>query len=91
MFGLFSKVKNWFVTLDSDNDGRIIDDIAEEAVKDVKKVVAKVKKTKKQLETLTKSQLEEFGREIDIELDRRLTKAKLVAQLVSAQRKKKGE
>ena len=49
------------------------------------------KKTKKELEALTKKQLEEFGREIGIELDRRLLKSKLVTQLVSEQRKIKGE
>ena len=49
------------------------------------------KKTKKELEALTKKQLEEFGREIGIELDRRLLKSKLVTQLVSEQRKVKGE
>ena len=91
MFDVFGKIKSWFVTIDKVADGDIIDDIAEEVIKDVKKTVTKVKKTKKQLEALTKNQLEEFGREINVELDRRLTKAKLVAQLVSAQRKKKGE
>tara|TARA_R110001632_G_scaffold92705_3_gene197916 strand:- start:1029 stop:1304 length:276 start_codon:yes stop_codon:yes gene_type:complete len=91
MFGLFNKVKSWFSTPDENDNGLVIDDIAKVAIKDVKKAVVKVKKTKKQLEALTKNQLEEFGREINVELDRRLTKAKLVAQLVSAQRKKKGE
>lgn len=91
MFGVFNTIKKWFVAQDIDNDGQIIDDIAEKTIKDVKKPAVKVKKTKKQLEGLTKKQLEEFGREIGVELDRRLLKAKLVAQLVSAQRKKKGE
>jgi hypothetical protein len=91
MFGVFNTIKKWFVAQDIDNDGQIIDDIAEKTIKDVKKAAVKVKKTKKQLEGLTKKQLEEFGREIGVELDRRLLKAKLVAQLVSAQRKKKGE
>lgn len=57
----------------------------------VEKVAKKVVKTKKQLEALTKKQLEEYGRELGIELDRRLTKDKLVAQLLKEQKKKKGD
>jgi len=52
----------------------------------VKKVAPKVAKkpkktTKAELSKLTKVQLEELGRQKGIELDRRLSKAKLVAQL----------
>lgn len=49
------------------------------------KAPAKPKKmTKKELGKLTKVKLEELGRENGIELDRRLTKDKLVAQLHKA-------
>jgi len=53
----------------------------------VKKVAPKIatkpkkKTTKKELSKLTKVQLEQLGRQKGIELDRRLSKAKLVAQL----------
>lgn len=83
MFGFFDTVKKWFAT-----DDIAIDNAVLAAPKPKKKPK---KKTKKELEQLTKKQLEEFGREIEIELDRRLTKAKLVNQLVQAQRKSKGE
>lgn len=79
MFGFFDTVKKWFTTKDI-----AIDNVVVASPKPKKK-------TKKELEQLTKKQLEEFGREIEIELDRRLTKAKLVNQLVQAQRKSKGE
>ena len=78
MFGFFDTVKKWFAIEDT-------------AIDNVAVATTKPKKTKKQLEQLTKKQLEEFGREMDVELDRRLTKAKLVNQLVQAQRKSKGE
>ena len=42
------------------------------------------KVTKAELSKMTKVKLEELGRENGIELDRRLTKAKLVAQLHKA-------
>jgi hypothetical protein len=42
------------------------------------------KSTKKELSKLTKVQLEELGRQKGIELDRRLTKDKLVKQLHKA-------
>lgn len=46
------------------------------------KVAKKPKKTTKaELSKLTKVQLEQLGRQKGIELDRRLSKAKLVAQL----------
>lgn len=49
------------------------------------KAPAKAKKvTKAELSKMTKVKLEELGRENGIELDRRLTKAKLVAQLHKA-------
>lgn len=61
----------------------------QEKKKPVKKAAPKVKAekklTKKELSKLTKVQLEELGRQkAGIELDRRLTKAKLVAQLHKA-------
>jgi|TARA_Y100001949_G_scaffold119882_1_gene101951 hypothetical protein len=57
-----------------------------EKKKAVKKVAPKIatkpkKTTKKELSKLTKVQLEELGRQKGIELDRRLSKDKLVAQL----------
>tara|TARA_B100000809_G_C15041438_1_gene495664 strand:+ start:796 stop:1038 length:243 start_codon:yes stop_codon:yes gene_type:complete len=58
-----------------------------EKSKVVKKVAPKIatkttkKTTKKELSKLTKLQLEELGRQKGIELDRRLSKTKLVAQL----------
>ena len=57
-----------------------------EKKKAVKKVALKIatkpkKTTKKELSKLTKVQLEELGRQKGIELDRRLSKDKLVAQL----------
>lgn len=49
------------------------------------KAPAKAKKlTKAELSKMTKVKLEEIGRDNGIELDRRLTKAKLVAQLHKA-------
>jgi hypothetical protein len=49
------------------------------------KAPAKAKKeTKAELSKMTKVKLEELGRDNGIELDRRLTKAKLVAQLHKA-------
>jgi hypothetical protein len=49
------------------------------------KAPAKAKKlTKAELSKMTKTKLEEIGRDNGIELDRRLTKAKLVAQLHKA-------
>tara|TARA_A200000159_G_scaffold34162_1_gene30756 strand:+ start:668 stop:904 length:237 start_codon:yes stop_codon:yes gene_type:complete len=49
------------------------------------KAPAKAKKlTKAELSKMTKAKLEEIGRDNGIELDRRLTKAKLVAQLHKA-------
>ena len=60
-----------------------------EKKKAVKKVAPKIatkpkKTTKKELSKLTKVQLEELGRQKGIELDRRLTKDKLVKQLHKA-------
>jgi len=58
-----------------------------EKKKAVKKVAPKIatkpkkKTTKAELSKLTKVQLEQLGRQKGIELDRRLSKAKLVAQL----------
>ena len=81
MLSLFlNTVKNMFSSTNLKTDNVVLDETAPET-----------KTTKKELEALTKKQLEEFGREIGIELDRRLLKSKLVTQLVSEQRKIKGE
>lgn len=81
MLSLFlNTVKNMFSSAELKTDNVVLDETA-----------PVTKKTKKELEALTKKQLEEFGREIGIELDRRLLKSKLVTQLVSEQRKIKGE
>jgi|TARA_B110000444_G_scaffold215903_1_gene214024 hypothetical protein len=50
----------------------------------VKKVTKASLVTKAELSKMTKVKLEELGRDNGIELDRRLTKAKLVAQLYKA-------
>jgi len=47
-----------------------------------KKVEKKVKK--KNLKSMTKKQLESYGRELGVELDRRHNKAKLIARLEEA-------
>ena len=54
------------------------DEVKEKAPTKAKKV------TKAELSKMTKVKLEELGRDNGIELDRRLTKAKLVAQLHKA-------
>ena len=43
-------------------------------------------KNRKELQSMTKKQIEEYGRELGIELDRRLTKAKLIAQVEKEQK-----
>jgi len=63
-------------------------DTVEQEVVEVKEEVPQApKKTRKQLQSMTKKQIEEFGRELGIELDRRLTKAKLIAQVEKEQGK----
>ena len=84
MFGFLKKL---FGAVDENNNGSIVDDVTQHVVK----VAKKITKTKKELEALTKKQLEEHGRNLGIELDRRLTKAKLVVQLQKEQRRIKKE
>ncbi len=48
-------------------------------------VEVKEKKPKVNLQSMTKRQLEEYGRTLGIELDRRNNKKKLIARLESAQ------
>jgi hypothetical protein len=55
--------------------------------KEVAKGPAVKKVTKASLNKLTKAQLEERGRELGIELDKRLVKAKLVDQVFKAEQK----
>lgn len=54
-------------------------------VKSVEPVLEAPKKTSAELKAMTKKQLEEYGRTIGLELDRRLTKAKLVEIVEKAQ------
>ena len=76
-------VENVKDAADINNDGAVnMKDV--EAAVDV--VEEKIKKTKKQLDAMTKKALEEYGRVIGVELDRRLTKAKMVAQLLKGQK-----
>jgi len=51
----------------------------------------KKKKKKSELTKMTKVQLEELGRAYDVELDRRLTKTKLVDQLWKVVKPKKSK
>ena len=60
--------------------------VEQEVVEVVKEVPPTPVKTRKELQSMTKKQIEEFGRELGIELDRRLTKAKLIAQLEKEQK-----
>ena len=53
----------------------------QKSLKKARSVNPDKKPTKKELSKLTKIQLEELGRQKGIELDRRLTKAKLVNQV----------
>ena len=64
-----------------------IDTVEQEVVEVKEEVPQAPKKTRKQLQSMTKKQIEEFGRELGIELDRRLTKAKLIAQVEKEQGK----
>lgn len=52
------------------------------AVEEVIQTVKPIKKTRDQLQSLTKNQLKEYGRELGVEMDRRLSKAKLIANLL---------
>ena len=54
---------------------------AENAIEEVLVLKKQVIEKKSELTKMSKVQLEELGRAYDVELDRRLTKAKLVDQL----------
>lgn len=67
-------VSSLFGTLDRNNDGKLDES-------DFEVAKAEVKADLKALEKKTKAELEELGRKLGTELDKRLTKAKLVAQI----------
>ena len=73
-----------FNEVDSDGDVDIDDakKAVDNAVKGVKQAVAKLPSAAK-LKAQTKAQLEELGREFGIELDKRKTKDKMIADLKS--------
>jgi hypothetical protein len=75
---------NWIKKLFTSSEAPEVDTLVlKDEVKE--KAPAKAKKlTKSELSKMTKVKLEEIGRDNGIELDRRLTKAKLVAQLHKA-------
>tara|TARA_B100000963_G_scaffold355561_1_gene374045 strand:- start:430 stop:681 length:252 start_codon:yes stop_codon:yes gene_type:complete len=65
-----------------DDKPLVLTDEVEPKKNEVKPIIVKPSfKTKKDLSSMTKNRLEEVGRVYGIELDKRLTKAKLVDQL----------
>lgn len=74
---MFNWIKKLFV-----NTPVVSEDVVE--VKSVEPVLEAPKKTS-ELKAMTKKQLEEYGRTIGLELDRRLTKAKLIEIVEKAQ------
>ena len=79
MFGLIKKMCG---TVEETTEA-----VKQEVTEVVKEEAPQVtKKTRKQLQSMTKKQIEEYGRELGIELDRRLTKAKLIAQVEKEQK-----
>jgi hypothetical protein len=82
---MFGFIKKMFGATEK-TAGAAVEEVAE-VVEEIAQAPEKVVKTKKQLEALAKKQLEEYGRELGVELDRRLTKAKLIAQLLKEQKK----
>jgi hypothetical protein len=65
------------------NEGIILAEKNTELLKKVEKKVEK-KVKKKNLKSMTKKQLESYGRSVGVELDRRHNKAKLIATLEDA-------
>ena len=63
----------------------VVDTKVSTTLKSVEKPVKSTKISKAKLGKLTKVQLEEKGRELGLEVDRRLVKAKLVDQVYKAQ------
>ena len=74
IIGVVNKV---FGKLDRNNDGQLDAEDFEALAEDVKVDL-------KALEKKTKNELEELGRKIGVELDKRLTKSKLIQQLKDA-------
>ncbi len=65
-----------------DDKPLVLTDEVEPKKNEIKPIIVKPSfKTKKDLSSMTKNRLEEVGRVYGIELDKRLTKAKLVDQL----------
>ena len=65
-----------------DDKPLVLNDEVEPKKNETKPIIVKPSfKTKKDLSSMTKNRLEEVGRIYGIELDKRLTKAKLVDQL----------
>jgi len=77
---MFNWIKKLFTSPEAPKAEPLVlkDEVKEKAPAKAKKV------TKAELSKMTKVKLEELGRDNGIELDRRLTKAKLVAQLHKA-------
>jgi len=78
---MFGFIKKMFNVAEEEKDPTV------EIIEVLKDVAGPPKMTTKQLQSMTKKQIEEYGRELGIELDRRLTKAKLVAQVEKEQGK----
>lgn len=74
---IIAVVNKVFGKLDRNNDGQLNSDDFEALVEDVKVDF-------KALEKKTKNELEELGRKIGVELDKRLTKSKLIQQIKDA-------
>jgi len=74
---------NWIKTVLGVSDKPLVlTDEVESKKNEIKPIIVKPSfKTKKDLSSMTKGRLEEVGRIYGIELDKRLTKAKLVDQL----------
>lgn len=74
---IITVVNKVFGKLDRNNDGQLDAEDFEALAEDVKVDL-------KALEKKTKNELEELGRKIGVELDKRLTKSKLIQQLKDA-------
>tara|TARA_B100000886_G_C20390530_1_gene478057 strand:+ start:43 stop:297 length:255 start_codon:yes stop_codon:yes gene_type:complete len=75
---------DWIKKIIGINDKPLVltDEVVEPKKNETKPIIVKPSfKTKKDLSSMTKNRLEEVGRVYGIELDKRLTKAKLVDQL----------
>lgn len=75
---------DWIKKIIGINDKPLVltDEVVEPKKNETKPIIVKPSfKTRKDLSSMTKNRLEEVGRIFGIELDKRLTKAKLVDQL----------